>query len=140
MNYNRFISNQGWISFSYPSNLINIEEEEGTYLFYTEQTGSFRITPLRLMGKGDFDADNYLNSESKNNEGEILQNPFNKYVHYVSRSVDNIEDLTIFNWIFARNDKIVYCSYTIETDSIRNPEIVEEHKEIIKIIESINVS
>lgn len=37
MKYNYFISNQGWIEFSYPSNLIYVEEVEGTSLFYTEK-------------------------------------------------------------------------------------------------------
>lgn len=51
MKYNHFKSNQGWLSFEYPSNMTYAEEEEGTYLFFTEQTGSFRVTPLQLEHK-----------------------------------------------------------------------------------------
>lgn len=139
MNYNKFISNQGWISFNYPSNLISVEEEEGTYLFYTEQTGSFRITPLKLEGSGNFNPDNYLNNLSNENEGEILKNKHsNNYVYYVSYSANDDEDLTIFNWIFAINDKILYCSYTIDTDSVNNPEIISEKNEVFKIIDNLN--
>ena len=73
MNYTQFISNQKWIKFNYPSNLICMEEEEGTYLFYTEQTGSFRITPLKLEGKSNFNADKYLQDLASENKGEIFK-------------------------------------------------------------------
>jgi hypothetical protein len=140
MNYSQFTSNQGWINFYYPSNLISTEEEEGTYLFYTEQTGSFRITPLLLEGKDDFDADAYLKKMAAENEAEILKNQFNNYVNYISYSKDDTENLTIYNWIFAFDNKIVYCSYTIDTESTNEPEIDAERKEIFKIIGNLNIN
>ncbi|TXI99917.1 MAG: DUF3805 domain-containing protein [Chryseobacterium cucumeris] len=140
MNYTQFISNQKWIKFNYPSNLICMEEEEGTYLFYTEQTGSFRITPLKLEGKSNFNADKYLQDLASENKGEIFKNQHsNKYVYYISHSVDEEDDLTIFNWIFAVNDKIVYCSYTVDTDSLNMSEIIEEKNEILRIISNFNI-
>ena len=140
MNYSKFTSNQGWLTFYYPSNFINTEEDKGTYLFYTEQTGSFRITPLKLEGKSDFDADSYLKKMSKEYSAEILKNSYNNYVYYVSYSNDDSEDLTIYNWIFAVNKKIIYCSYTIDTISTNEPEIDLERKEIFKIIENLNIT
>lgn len=141
MNYNKFISNQGWVSFNYPANLISIEEEEGTYLFYTEKTGSFRITPLKLGGSNNFDANKYLKDLSAKNNGEILENQHgNEYVYYISSSVDYEDNLTIFNWTFAVNNKIVYCSYTIDTISTNDSEIISEKGEIFKIIENLNIT
>jgi hypothetical protein len=140
MNYSQFTSNQGWINFQYPSNLISTEEQEGTYLFYTEQTGSFRITPLLLEGRGDFDADAYLKKMAGENKVEILKNQFNNYVYYISYSKDDAENLTIYNWIFSVDNKIVYCSYTIDTESTNEPEIDAERKEIFKIIENLNIT
>lgn len=139
MIYNQFISNQGWISFNYPSNMISVEEEEGTYLFYTEQTGSFRVTPLKLGGNKVFDGDKYLKDQAQKNDGEILHNSNNSYVFYVSSSNDGDGPLSVYNWIFAANNKIVYCSYTVDSDRINDPEIVDEKNEVFKIIESINV-
>ncbi len=138
MNYNEFISNQEWLKFTYPSNLINIEEEEGTYLFYTEETGSFRVTPLKLEGNGNFNSEKYLIDLSDENKGKILENKRgNKYVYYISYSLDEEDDLTIFNWVFAVDNKIVYCSYTIDTDSINDNNIMSEKNEISKIIEML---
>lgn len=138
MNYNEFISNQEWLKFTYPSNLINIEEEEGTYLFYTEETGSFRVTPLKLEGNGNFNSEKYLIDLSDENKGKILENKRgNKYVYYISYSLDEEDDLTIFNWVFAVDNKIVYCSYTIDTDSINDNNIISEKNEISKIIEML---
>lgn len=138
MNYNEFISNQEWLKFTYPSNLINIEEEEGTYLFYTEETGSFRVTPLKLEGNGNFNSERYLIDLSDENKGKILENKRgNKYVYYISYSLDEEDDLTIFNWVFAVDNKIVYCSYTIDTDSINDNNIMSEKNEISKIIEML---
>ncbi|WP_185249138.1 DUF3805 domain-containing protein [Chryseobacterium bernardetii] len=141
INYNQFISNQGWVSFNYPANLISIEEEEGTYLFYTEKTGSFRLTPLKLEGKNNFDANKYLKDLSNKNKGKILKNQHgNEYVYYISSSADNEDNFTIFNWIFAVNNKIVYCSYTIDTDSTNDSQIISEKGEIFKIIENLNIT
>ena len=138
MNYKKFISNQEWLKFTYPSNLINIEEEEGTYLFYTEETGSFRVTPLKLEGNGNFNSEKYLIDLSDENKGKILENKRgNKYVYYISYSLDEEDDLTIFNWVFAVDNKIVYCSYTIDTDSINDNNIMSEKNEISKIIEML---
>lgn len=139
MNYNHFISNQEWITFDYPSNMISVEEEEGTYLFYTEQTGSFRITPIKIGVDNNFDGEKYLKELSQENNGEILQNLHNNYVFYISNSEDEDGPLSIYNWIFAVNNKIIYCSYTIDSDRIDDPEIVDERKEIFKIIENINI-
>lgn len=139
MKYNYFISNQGWIEFSYPSNLIYVEEVEGTYLFYTEQTGSFRITPLEIQSI-NFNTDDYLVDLCKENNGTILKNDVEyKYLYYISPSKNNDSALTIFNWIFAVDNKIVYCSYTIDAISIADPEIVEEYKEINKIIANLQI-
>ena len=140
MNYKQFIPNQEWIHFNYPSNLINVEEDEGTYLFYTEDTGSFRITPVKLEGNANFDAEQYLSDICNENDGEILENQQNlSYVFYISKSVDEDEDLTIFNWIFAIEDKIVYCSYTIDTETENETEITDEKKEIEKVISSLKI-
>lgn len=139
MNYSQFSSNQGWVSFNYPSNMITMEEDEGTYLFYTEQTGSFRVTPIKLDEKGNFDADKYLIDLSIEHNGQILKNLNHKYVFYLSYSEDNEDALTIFNWIFVVNDKIVYCSYTIDSDGIDDPEILTEKNEILKIIEKFHI-
>ena len=140
MNYKQFISHQGWVTFNYPSNLINIEEDEGTYLFYTEDTGSFRITPLKLEGKADFDVEQYLEDLCDENNGKILTNQQSLiYLFYISKSVDKDEDLTIFNWIFATDGKIVYCSYTIDTESSNQPAIIAERKEIENIIDNLDV-
>ncbi|WP_333577715.1 DUF3805 domain-containing protein [Sphingobacterium sp.] len=140
MNYKKFTSNQGWINFNYPSNLINVEEDEGTYLLYTEDTGSFRITPLKLEGKTDFDAEQYLKDICNENNGEMLVNQESlSHVFYISKSVDEDEDLTIFNWIFAIEDKIVYCSYTIDTQSSSQPAIITERKEIENIIDNLEI-
>lgn len=140
MNYKKFTSNQGWINFNYPSNLINVEEEEGTYLFYTEDTGSFRMTPLKLEGKTDFDAEQYLKDICDENNGELFTNQESlRYIFYISKSVDEDEDLTIFNWIFAIENKIVYCSYTINTESSSQPAIIVERKEIENIIDNLEI-
>jgi len=139
MNYNHFVSNEGWISFNYPSNLTFEEEEEGTYLFYTEDTGSFRITPIKLKGGDNFNSHKYLNDLANENNVEISQDFKNECVYYISHSADD-EDLTIFNWIFAVDDKIVYCSYTIDTDSFNDTEIINEKNEILKIIQNLQIN
>ncbi|QRY55971.1 DUF3805 domain-containing protein [Sphingobacterium siyangense] len=140
MNYKQFTSNQGWISFKFPSNLINVEEDEGTYLFYTEDTGSFRITPLKLEGKTDFDVEQYLKDICNENNGEMLVNQESlSHVFYISKSVDEDEDLTIFNWIFAIENNIVYCSNTIDTETEDEREIIDEKREIEDIIFSLQI-
>ncbi|WP_343320904.1 DUF3805 domain-containing protein [Sphingobacterium multivorum] len=139
MKYNQFVSNQGWIKFSYPINLIYVEEEEGTYLFYTEQTGSFRITPLEIESNS-FNSEEYLVDLCEENGGSVLRNDVgHKYLYYISSSENNGDALTIFNWIFADYNKIIYCSYTIDTVSIASPEIVEELKEINRIIATLKI-
>lgn len=137
MNYKQFTSNQEWVNFHYPSNIIS--EEEGTYLFYTEHTGSFRVTPLKLEDNGNFNADKYLENLSNDYNGEILKNPSGKYVYYISYSMEEDEKLLIFNWIFAANKKIVYCSYTIDDSDKDHPEILKEKDEILKIINNLKI-
>lgn len=139
MNYNEFVSNEGLLKFDYPSHLTFVEEEDGTYLFYNEQTGSFRVTPLKLANK-NFDADKYLKTIADENKGEILTNHKNiKYVFYISSS-EYEEDLTIFNWIIAAGNSVIYCSYTIDSVCINDDEVVEEKNEIIKIIENLKLN
>ncbi|MDQ1097681.1 MULTISPECIES: DUF3805 domain-containing protein [Chryseobacterium] len=137
MNYKKFKSNQGWLSFEYPSSMIQIEEDEGTYLFYTEDTGSFRITPLLLEGKGNFDTDQFLRNRQREYGGEIkLNSAQNEYLYY--KSLDEDDDLIIYNWIFAKNDKIIYCSYTIDVDTEEQEKIIIEKREVLTIIENLN--
>ncbi len=139
MKYNHFVSDKGWIKFNYPSHLIYVEEEEGTYLFYTEQTGSFRITLLEIQAD-HFDTDKYLVDLCEENNGEILKNDRGySYLYYISSSENSGEALTIFNWIFAADNKIVYCSYTIDTGTQIDPEIVEEQQEINQIIANLAI-
>ena len=112
-----------------------LEEEEGTYLFFTEQTGSFRVTPLQLEGKRNFDAYNFLIARQEEYEGKIQVNIVgNNYLYYKSNDED--DDVLIYNWIFAKNSKIIYCSYTI--DSEEDDTIIAERKEIFKIIDELN--
>jgi hypothetical protein len=95
MKYNHFVSDQGWIKFNYPSHLIYVEEEEGTYLFYTEQTGSFRITPLEIQAN-HFDTDKYLVDLCEENNWKILKNDRGySYLYYISSSENSGEALTI---------------------------------------------
>ncbi|WP_412468731.1 DUF3805 domain-containing protein [Pedobacter sp. KLB.chiD] len=137
MNYKKFKSNQGWLSFEYPSSMIQIEEDEGTYLFYTEDTGSFRITPLLLEGKGNFDTDQFLRNRQREYGGVIkLNGAQNEYLYY--KSLDEDDDLIIYNWIFAKNDKIIYCSYTIDVDTEEQEKIIIEKREVLTIIENLN--
>lgn len=139
MNYKEFTSNEGWVSFNYPFNMNCLEEYEGTYLLYTEETGSFRITPLKLEGASNFNSDKYLDDLSVENDGEILQNSHNKYVYYIYHSEDEDNILVIYNWIFATTDKIVYCSYTVDTESINDPKVITEKEEVVKIIENLTI-
>lgn len=119
--------------------MIYVEEEEGTYLFYTEQTGSFRITPLEIQAN-HFDTDKYLVDLCEENNGKILKNDRGySYLYYISSSENSGEALTIFNWIFAADNKIVYCSYTIDTVTRIDPEIVEEQQEINQIIANLAI-
>jgi len=49
------------------------------------------------------------------------------------------EALIFFNWIFADDNKVVYCSYTIDTVIQIDPEIVEEQQEINQIIANLAI-
>lgn len=140
--YTKFTSNQGWVSFYFPSHLECTQEHEGTYLFYTENTGSFRVTPLSLEGEntGDFDHQQYLQNISSEYWGEVLGGLYHDYAYYVSSSRDDDNDLTIYNWVFAIENKIVVCTYTIDTDSINGPEIISEKAEIYRIIDNLSLT
>lgn len=140
MKYKQFVSNEGWINLNYPSNMTCIEEVEGTYLFYTEETGSFRITPFKLKGNKIFNPDKYLNDQLTENGGEMLQNLYNKYIFYISHSEDDENILTIYNWFFATQDKVVYCSYSVDANRINYPEIISEKEEIFKIIKNLKIN
>jgi predicted DNA binding protein len=139
MKYKEFKSNQAWLIFNYPSNMIQIEEQEGTYLFYTEETGSFRVTPLKVEDDGSFNAIKFLHKCCADYDGQLLENlKNNKYVFSISTSIDEDDDLTIYNWIFSKDNKIIYCSYTLDSSSIEDKEIIAEKDEVQKIIENLD--
>jgi len=132
------------ISFQYPSNWENNIEGNETYLFFNENYGSFRFTPV-LIETTTFQIDKFLNDEYS--EKKSLQPQWEdynglKFLHYLEES-EGDENTIIHYFISGISSLLLVCSYAYDLSLHRTHKINEEIlkvKEILQTIKFININ
>jgi hypothetical protein len=146
MKYKKFVSNQGWLTFDYPSEWTQSEEEEGTYLFMNNDNwkGSFRITPLKIAGDDKADIDSrllsYVNDEIiKNKDSKLVKIGQLSIAHYSVTKVQDEDPLTILYWIFGHKQVLVIATFTIDTNRLNNRDVNHEIDSCKKALETLKI-
>jgi len=142
----KFVSNQGWLTFDYPSTWDQSEEDEGTYLFMDNDNwkGNFRITPLRISGK---DTDSIDLRLQKNVEEQIDKNKGARFIKlgqynvatYFKTIVQDGDTLTILYWIFEQNQTMITASFTIDANRFEDNDVKREIRHCEKTIETLKI-
>lgn len=140
MNHKEFIDIKSGISFFYPSYWQSEVEEDGTFLFYDEELGSFRVTVV-FIKNSDFSIQSYLEEEFNDN---IQHSPtwekigslmFLKY-----KSDAEFEDDTVIHYyVTGCGNLVLYCSYAYDEEFEGNPQLINALEEVERSLQSINI-
>lgn len=134
MEYKNFINLETGISFHYPSNWSEQVEPKNTFLFYDEQLGSFRFTPIII--EKTLDKISFLNKkfeERQDFSAEWLVFNHRRFLYYREVDLDESNTYTEYYYTFFKKWLFVF-SYSFDISLQSTESIKNEKEEVFKIL------
>ena len=128
------------IAFEYPSEWIDTIEGDGTYLFYKEMLGSFRLSAIEIKNQ-KFNITSFLNGEYRDNKNynpKWLNLGNFKFVYY--KQPAKKQDNTIMHYFISGEKNILLILSYAYDSALDNTEIINtEIQKVKNTISSIKI-
>ena len=141
---NKFVSNNGLISFDFPKDWQRLPDE-ATYAVFQhakKPLGKFFITGAKVSGSKPFNLESYINDERSAN---LKNNPVNIVTKhglpllYFSKNIPGtagVKDNTT-KFFSGKTDFLIMAHYLVNENQVNTPEYKRDLDDILKILNTI---